>query len=44
MGEPAFALAWVEGAALSPKDAIAYALPSGTNASRRQSADAVPSG
>jgi predicted ATPase len=44
MGEPAFALAWVEGAALSPKDAIAYALPSGTNACRRQSADAVSSG
>jgi len=44
MGEPAFALAWVEGAALSPKDAIAYALLSETNASRKQSADALSSG
>ena len=43
MGEPAFAVAWVEGAALAPKGAIAYALPSGTNASGKQSADAVSS-
>jgi hypothetical protein len=44
IGEPAFAVAWVEGAALAPEGAIAYALPSGTNASRNQSADAVSSG
>jgi predicted ATPase/class 3 adenylate cyclase len=34
LGEAAAAAAWVEGAALAPEDAIAYALSSGTNAPR----------
>jgi predicted ATPase len=30
MGEPAFAVAWIEGAALAPEDAVSYALQSGS--------------
>jgi predicted ATPase/class 3 adenylate cyclase len=43
MGEPAFAVAWIEGAALTAEDAVAYALQSGTNASPKQNGDPVPS-
>jgi tetratricopeptide (TPR) repeat protein len=32
LGEAPFAAAWAEGAALTPEDAVAYALPSGANA------------
>jgi hypothetical protein len=39
MGEAAFALAWLDGAALAPKDAIAYAYPSSGNASGKKSVD-----
>ena len=43
LGEPAFAVAWVEGAALAPEDAVAYALQSGANASQEPNGDPVPS-
>jgi predicted ATPase len=43
MGESAFAVAWVEGAALAPEDAVSYALQSGTSASGKRNGDAVPS-
>ena len=39
MGEPAFAVALVEGAALDPEDAVAYALQSGGTASEQPSGD-----
>lgn len=42
LGEPAFALAWAEGAALTPKGTIAYALA--TNGLRKQEADAASIG
>jgi tetratricopeptide (TPR) repeat protein len=43
IGEPAFAAAWVEGAALTYDDAVAYAVPSGTNASGTSRTDAMSS-
>jgi predicted ATPase len=43
LGEAAFAAAWVEGAALAPEDAVAYALRSGTNASSNSSVEPLSS-
>jgi hypothetical protein len=43
LGESAFAAAWVEGAALAPEDAVAYALRSGTNASSNSSVEPLSS-
>jgi predicted ATPase/DNA-binding SARP family transcriptional activator len=43
IGEPAFAAAWVEGAALSDEQAVAYAFRSGSNASPISRTDAVSS-
>jgi thiol-disulfide isomerase/thioredoxin len=43
LGEDMATDAWSEGAALAPEDAVAYAVPSWTSASKNSSADAVSS-